>query len=117
MRAPSARSIRHVILTHTIREIHSASRGVYGARRVHAELTLGRGLTLWHGTVSMLMGRSQGHRGAPRCVTASCAGRRRHGRRRPNQQGPGPRLGGCRPDDHPISQVPSTRAAPASSAT
>lgn len=46
-RAPSARSIRHVILTDAIREIHATSRGVYGVRRVHAELTLGRGLTVW----------------------------------------------------------------------
>ena len=57
-RAPSARSIRHVILTDAIRQIHATSRGVYGVRRVHAELTLGRGLTVWHGTVSMLMQRA-----------------------------------------------------------
>ena len=43
-RAPSQRPIRHVILTDAIRQIHTASNGVYGARRVHAELTLGRGL-------------------------------------------------------------------------
>jgi putative transposase len=47
-----------VILTDAIREIHAASRGVYGARRVHAELTLGRGLQVWHGTVSLLMNRA-----------------------------------------------------------
>ena len=27
---------------------HAASNGVYGVRRVHAELTLGRGTYLWH---------------------------------------------------------------------
>ncbi len=57
-RAPSARSIRHVILTDAIREVHATSHGVYGVRRVHAELTLGRGLTVWHRTVSMLMQRA-----------------------------------------------------------
>jgi putative transposase len=57
-RAPSARDIRHVLLTDTIREIHTASRGIYGVRRVHAELKLGRGISVWHGTVSMLMARA-----------------------------------------------------------
>lgn len=33
-RAPSARSIRHAILTDAIREIHATSRGVYGVRRL-----------------------------------------------------------------------------------
>jgi transposase InsO family protein len=47
-----------VILTDAIREIHAASRGVYGARRVHTELTLGRRLQVWHGTVSLLMNRA-----------------------------------------------------------
>ncbi|MCY9785261.1 hypothetical protein KIK06_15365 [Nocardiopsis sp. EMB25] len=38
-RAPSARAIRHVLLTDTIGQIHAATGGVYGVRRVHAELT------------------------------------------------------------------------------
>ena len=42
-RPPSARSIRHVILTDQIRQIHAASNGIYGSRRVHAELTWGEG--------------------------------------------------------------------------
>jgi hypothetical protein len=46
-RAPSARVIRHVILTDTIRQIHASSRGIYGARRVHAELALGHGIHVW----------------------------------------------------------------------
>jgi hypothetical protein len=58
MRGPSARSVRHVLLTDTIHQIHDASNGVYGVRRVHAELTLGRGMKLWHGTVAMLMSRA-----------------------------------------------------------
>ncbi|QZN87081.1 IS3 family transposase [Cellulomonas sp. C5510] len=47
-----------MILTDAIREVHAASRGIYGVRRVHAELTLGRGLTVWQGTVAMLMQRA-----------------------------------------------------------
>lgn len=50
-RAPSARAIRHMILTDAIRQIHAASNGIYGARRVHADLTLGRGIQVWHGPV------------------------------------------------------------------
>ncbi len=57
-RAPSARAIRHVILTDAIGEVHATCRGTYGVRRVHAELTLGRGLTVWQGTVAMLMQRA-----------------------------------------------------------
>ena len=56
-RAPSARAIRHAWLTDQIRVVHGASRGTYGARRVHAELTLGRGLVVAHGTVELLMAR------------------------------------------------------------
>jgi putative transposase len=57
-RAPSARSIRHALLTDAIREAHTLSRGTYGFRRVHAELTLGRGLVVAHGTVELLMQRA-----------------------------------------------------------
>ena len=54
-----------MILTDTIRQIHVASNGVYGARRVHAELTLGRGIQVWHGTVEIADGprRPEGRRG------------------------------------------------------
>ena len=38
-RAPSARAVRHAWLTDLIRQVHSASRGTYGVRRVHADLT------------------------------------------------------------------------------
>lgn len=57
-RTTPPRAIRHVILTDAIREVHAASRGIYGVRRVHAELTLGRGLTVWQETVAMLMQRA-----------------------------------------------------------
>jgi len=50
-RPPSTRAVRHAVLTDLIVEIHAASRGVYGARRVRAELTLGRGVQVgpWRG--------------------------------------------------------------------
>jgi putative transposase len=35
--------------------VHADSRGTYGARRVHAELVLGRGVSVGHGVVEMLM--------------------------------------------------------------
>jgi putative transposase len=57
-RPPSARSIRHVWLTDMIRQVHVASRGIYGANRVHAELTMGYGITVGHNAVAMLMARA-----------------------------------------------------------
>ena len=70
-RGPSAREVRHALLTDVICEVHLASRGTYGARRVHAELTLGRGLVVWHGTVELLM-----HRAHLQGVTGQVAARR-----------------------------------------
>lgn len=57
-RPPSARSIRHVWLTDMIRQVHTASRGTYGAPRVYAELTMGYGITVGHNAVAMLMQRA-----------------------------------------------------------
>ena len=67
-RAPSLRSIRHAWLTGVIREVHTASRGTYGIRRVHADLTLGRGIVVGHQAVELLMRRAgiQGISGRPR---------------------------------------------------
>jgi transposase InsO family protein len=67
-RGPSPRQVRHALLTDLIREVHAASRGTYGYRRVHAELTLGRGLVIAHGTVELLMARAglAGVTGRPR---------------------------------------------------
>jgi transposase InsO family protein len=67
-RGPSARAVRHALVTETIRQVHLASRGTYGYRRVHAELTLGRGLIVGHGTVELLMARAglKGVTGAPK---------------------------------------------------
>ena len=57
-RPPSARAVRHAWLTDQIRAVHNASRGTYGVRRVHAELTLGLGLQVGHNQVEMLMARA-----------------------------------------------------------
>ena len=57
-RAPSARSIRHTWLTDVIREIHAGSRQTYGAKRVHAELVLGRDIPVCRQTVETLMRRA-----------------------------------------------------------
>ena len=67
-RAPSARAVRHDLLTDVIRRVHSDSRGIYGYRRVHAELTLGHGLTVGHEAVHLLMRKAgiEGISGRPR---------------------------------------------------
>ncbi len=67
-RSPSARSIRHAWITDVIRQVHAASRETYGIRRVHAELTLGRGIAIGHQAVELLMRRAgvQGISGRPR---------------------------------------------------
>lgn len=54
-RAPSLRAVRHALLVEVIRDVHTASRGTYGARRVTAELVLGRNITVGHGQVELLM--------------------------------------------------------------
>ncbi len=67
-RPPSVRSVRHVWLTDLIRRAHFASRGTYGIRRVHAELTLGQGVAVGHQAVELLMRRAgiQGISGRPK---------------------------------------------------
>jgi len=74
-RAPSERSIRHAMLTDLITQIHTESRGTYGIHRVHAELTLGRGVTVGHNQVALLM-----HRAGLQGIT----GRRKWKRIRPD---------------------------------
>ena len=54
-RPPSARAIRHAWLTDRIVEVHQASRGTYGALRVHGELRLGHGIMVGHNAVALLM--------------------------------------------------------------
>ncbi len=67
-RAPSARALRHAWLTDLIIRAHSESRGIYGVRRVHAELTLGLGVAVGRQAVEGLMRRAnlQGLSGRPR---------------------------------------------------
>ena len=67
-RPPSARALRHVWLTEQIKRAHAGSRGTYGVRRVHAELTLGHGVSVGRQAVEMLMRRAslQGISGRPR---------------------------------------------------
>jgi putative transposase len=67
-RPPSQRAIRHAWLTDLITQIHTESRGIYGGRRIHAELTLGRGITVGHGQIELLMRHAglQGVTGRPR---------------------------------------------------
>ena len=60
----SLRAVRHAWLTDLIREVHRESRETYGSPRVHAELTLGRGITVGRHTIAALM-RQAGIRGLP----------------------------------------------------
>jgi transposase InsO family protein/transposase-like protein len=70
-RPPSERSIRHAWLTDLVTEIHDASRQTYGSIRVHAELTLGRGINVGRHQVALVMRCAglqglMGHRKRPR---------------------------------------------------
>jgi putative transposase len=46
------------MLTDPITQIHVESHGIYGGRRVHAELILGRGVVVGHNQVQLLMRRA-----------------------------------------------------------
>ena len=93
LRAPSARAIRHAWLTDMIREVHIASRGTYGIRRVHADLILGQGIVVGHLAVEMLMRRAGIHgvsgrpryRHVPGVATAGDRVERQFHRDQPNQ--------------------------------
>jgi putative transposase len=67
-RPPSARAIRHAWLTDLICQVHTDSRQTYGSRRIHAELTLGRGISVGFHAVELLMRRAglQGVTGRPK---------------------------------------------------
>jgi len=54
--------------TNLITQIHTECHGIYGARRVHAELTLGRGVQVGHNQAELLMRRAglQGITGRPK---------------------------------------------------
>ncbi|WP_420618785.1 IS3 family transposase [Candidatus Poriferisocius sp.] len=57
-RPPSARSVRHAQLSEVVGQICAGSRQTYGAKRVHAGLTLGRGIAVCRQTVETLMRRA-----------------------------------------------------------
>lgn len=96
-RAPTTPTqLRRQWLTGLIREVHVASRGTYGYRRVHAELTLGMGITVCERTVSVLMTQAGIHglpgptrltrlRGMGGVVTADDLVNRKFHRLRPNE--------------------------------
>jgi putative transposase len=54
-RPPSERELQDAWLTDKIKQIHARARGVYGARRVHAELRLGHGIRVGRKRVERLM--------------------------------------------------------------
>lgn len=63
-RPPSLRALRHTWLLEQITAVHAASRGTYGARRIHAELTLGLGLSVGQNQIEAVMSRA-GIKGLP----------------------------------------------------
>lgn len=63
-RPPSLLALRHTWLLEQITAVHAASRGTYGARRIHAELTLGLGLSVGHNQIEAVMSRA-GIKGLP----------------------------------------------------
>jgi putative transposase len=67
-REPSARSVRDVALTGQIRQVHQDNYGVYGARKVHAELRR-QDVDVARCTVERLM-RAEGLRGVSRAKGA-----------------------------------------------
>lgn len=64
-RPPSARAVADAGLVEVITDIHTASRGTYGVRRVHAELRLGRDVRVGRKRVERLM-RTEGLAGIHR---------------------------------------------------
>jgi putative transposase len=54
-RPPSDRALGDAWLTEEIKQIHEASRGVYGAPRIHAQLRMGHGIRVGRKRVERLM--------------------------------------------------------------
>jgi putative transposase len=73
-RPASERDLEQAHLMHAIREVHAASYGTYGHRRVHAELTMGRRLEVSPGRVERLM-RATGLQGVHRRRLRGCTRR------------------------------------------
>jgi putative transposase len=66
-RPPSARAVRDTELVEDIKVAHKANLGVYGARKIHAELNR-EGISVARCTIERLM-RAEGLRGIPRAKT------------------------------------------------
>jgi len=73
-RKASRRDLEQAYLMLAIHDVHAASYGTYGHRRVHAELTMGRRLEVSHGRVERLM-RSTGLQGVHRRRLRGCTRR------------------------------------------
>lgn len=73
-RPASHRDLEQAHLMNTIREVHAASYGTYGHRRVHAELVLGQGIKVSTGRVERLM-RHTGLQGVHRRRVRGCTRR------------------------------------------
>ncbi len=73
-RPASGRDHEQAHLMQAIREVHAASYGTYGHRRVHAELVLGQGASVSHGRVERLM-RHTGLQGVHRRKLRGCTRR------------------------------------------
>jgi putative transposase len=63
-RPPSPRTLRRIWLASEIVDVHKASNGTYGARRVMAELRHGRQIAVGHNAVELIM-RELGIKGLP----------------------------------------------------
>ncbi len=83
-RPPSARAVRDAWLVDRLRTVHTASRGTYGARRMHAELVLGQGIGVGRQAVERLMrvagiqglsGRPRYRKSAPHAAATDRVGR------------------------------------------
>jgi hypothetical protein len=70
-RPASGRAWEQAHLMETIRQVHAASYGTYGHRRVYAELVLGKGIEVSHGRVERLM-RHTGLQGVHRRRLRGC---------------------------------------------
>jgi putative transposase len=64
-RPPSQRTLRHAWLAGEIAQVHKDSGGTYGSLRVTAELRYGRGVTVGHNRVELIM-RRLGIHGLPK---------------------------------------------------
>ncbi len=73
-RPASDRAWEQAHLMESIRQVHQASYGTYGHRRVHAELVLGHGVEVSHGRVERLM-RHTGLQGVHRRRLRGCTRR------------------------------------------